>query len=1470
MKNTIYSPLYTAYNLCLKAFKKSSLLIFFGVFFFYGNQAHAQLPIFDNFETGFGNWNDGGNDCARLNTTILNGNRVVRLRDNSGGNSSTFSDQIDITSYSSVTIEFLFRTTGFNNTNHDFQVQYNDGSGYVTVADYNYSTNFNNNTTYSASVTLLSTTYTFTNNARFRIRCDAQIDDDILYIDDINITGISSVPCSDPTNQPTNIMFSNVSDTSMDGSFSGASGSPDGYLVVYNTTGVAPTPNDGTSYNIGDTIGAGNVVADNDSNTSFSATGLTSSTTYYFFIYSYNSSSCSGGPSYLTVNPLTGNETTETYCIPVGTNSLRYINDFTTSGGITNINSTGTAFTTGGYADFTSQSASQYYGGTLDFYVNFRGTHGFAIWVDFNNDGDFFDAGEEVYNSNNYVDPLNGSFTIPTSVAAGNYRMRILGDYWDSSPDSPCLLSLNEGEAEDYTLTVLVPPPCSEPIDQPTGLSFSNIADNSMDLTFTPAVSSPDSYLILYNTTGITPTISDGTTYTTGSVFAGNTVASNDSSTSITLTGLTENTTYFFYIFSFNGVCTGGPDYNTANPLSEFETTTGPCSLSSANGTTDLGCPSVDAGGVGLSGGDVTINCNVSDTTLEAVYLELGETTSYTVESIPYNPPFQFGCLANPVSVNQDDVWSPVVNLPFDFCFYGNTYNSCVIGSNGVISFDTGLATLSSGWEILENIPGLNNTDGRYFGPSIFGVHHDVDPSVGGEIGWQLINLDTGCRALVASWADVPMFSRNNILYTGMIVLYEDTNVIEIYIKDKNLVSSWNDGNATIGLQENSTSGTTVPARNSLDSNWFTSSEAWRFVPSGNSITELKWYEGSVTPANEIIDPDDDGEITVNPANTTTYYTEVTYTLCNGSTIVETDATTVTVTGPKTWDGSESNDWHDPDNWTPNGVPTITDCVTIPSTATNPRIYNGADGLGYNMQILDGADLLQQSNSTLTIDDAIIVEPNAGFTVRNNASVIQINNVTSNNNIGDTRVQREVTGVDYFDYVYWSSPVDAFNVEDISPGTPNFAIYEWAPTVANGTAGQHGTWLNTSGNMTLGKGYIVRGLLGGSMASTAEFDGTLNNGVIFVPVSRGTWTGADYAGIGNTATAEDDNWNLMGNPYPSAISLSDFVGTNFLIDGTVYFWRHLNPATAAIDDPFYENYTYNYNPNDYLSANILGSTPAGFNGLIASGQGFFVLLRDTAPTSTFVAFDNTMRSAGNNSQFYRNASSTGDENSEEKHRIWLDLVDQDNMAISTLVGFAEGATDGIDRLYDGFSINKSDKQFYSLESNHKLAIQGKSLPFDGSETIPLGYIIPNPGSYTISINQLDGLFSNENQTIYLEDTELNIVHDLKSNPYSFAADSGTFNERFVLKFNNATLGIDDEEALSNLDIIKANENINVNSSYSNIMSFELFDIKGRLIHKNLNIKNDYYTYKTQNISSGVYIVKVLLENGSIKVKKLIF
>ncbi len=145
---------------------------------------------FDDFESGWGNYVDGGGDCRRYTggTYAWGGSAAANIQDNSGTRSSFYTTAgFDVSGYSTITINFFFIGVSMEN-NEDFWVQYYDGSSWNTVATFARGTDFNNNSFYEANVTISSSSYNFPSNANFRFRCDASGNRDDVYIDDVTIT----------------------------------------------------------------------------------------------------------------------------------------------------------------------------------------------------------------------------------------------------------------------------------------------------------------------------------------------------------------------------------------------------------------------------------------------------------------------------------------------------------------------------------------------------------------------------------------------------------------------------------------------------------------------------------------------------------------------------------------------------------------------------------------------------------------------------------------------------------------------------------------------------------------------------------------------------------------------------------------------------------------------------------------------------------------------------------------------------------------------------------------------------------------------------------------------------------------------------------------------------------------------------------------------------------------------------------
>ncbi|HMQ46473.1 MAG TPA: M43 family zinc metalloprotease [Saprospiraceae bacterium] len=143
----------------------------------------------EDFEAGFGVWNDGGTDCARSsNPNAANsGTYSILLRDNTSTSVLT-SNNLDLSTYSEIQVSFSFIANSFDAADEDFwlQVSLDGGATFATVEEWNVSDEFINLQRTTGVATINGP---FTATTQFRFRCDASDDTDQVFIDDITIQG---------------------------------------------------------------------------------------------------------------------------------------------------------------------------------------------------------------------------------------------------------------------------------------------------------------------------------------------------------------------------------------------------------------------------------------------------------------------------------------------------------------------------------------------------------------------------------------------------------------------------------------------------------------------------------------------------------------------------------------------------------------------------------------------------------------------------------------------------------------------------------------------------------------------------------------------------------------------------------------------------------------------------------------------------------------------------------------------------------------------------------------------------------------------------------------------------------------------------------------------------------------------------------------------------------------------------------
>ena len=139
----------------------------------------------------------------------------------------------------------------------------------------------------------------------------------------------------------------------------------------------------------------------------------------------------------------------------------------------------------------------------------------------------------------------------------------------------------------------------------------------------------------------------------------------------------------------------------------------------------------------------------------------------------------------------------------------------------------------------------------------------------------------------------------------------------------------------------------------------------------------------------------------------------------------------------------------------------------------------------------------------------------------------------------------------------------------------------------------------------------------------------------------------------------------------------------------------------------------------------------------------------------------------------------------------------------------------------------------------------------------------------ISIDQTDGVLATQN--IYIEDKLLNVIHNIKDTPYAFTTEAGTFDDRFVLRYTDKTLGTGDFNPLSNQIIISKDKNeLKIKSELETIKRVTVFDLLGRKVFEKEAVNSNEFGSSSTGLSKQVGIVKVTLANGQVISKKVVF
>lgn len=358
----------------------------------------------------------------------------------------------------------------------------------------------------------------------------------------------------------------------------------------------------------------------------------------------------------------------------------------------------------------------------------------------------------------------------------------------------------------------------------------------------------------------------------------------------------------------------------------------------------------------------------------------------------------------------------------------------------------------------------------------------------------------------------------------------------------------------------------------------------------------------------------------------------------------------------------------------------------------------------------------------------------------------------------------------------------------------------------------------SDGKFDMGRGYFIPGA-SDSIIQFSVNQGTFNNGNISIPI---------YGSNQDSITGSND-WNFVGNPYPSSINASALIDTNLgLITNAIYLYQ---PTGTSSNSQY-----LTFNNTDDLQ--------------ISSCQAFFVDANtlDTGQVGN-LQFSNAMRNS-NSATFFKqknaneiNLTLTGSQGSDYA-RIYL----------------CSNCELGFDSLFDARKMMNQKLNIATFAGNQKLVFNG--IP-DSTLSIPLFISMDYSGQFELQ------MASEEINTLYLEDKLFHTFHNLNMNPYTFNAASGEYPDRFVLHLKSENMTVLDPQNDEEIRIFWNANHLKINSLKGIINRFRILSITGTSV-TNETVNSTSVSTTTNIEKSGIYILEVLMENGQKHFRKSIF